>query len=222
MVATVASQAGRRRRLMLVDDHDIVRQGVRALIRELPDWTICAEATGSGEALRLATETRPDIAVVDISMPGLSGLDLIVQLRKLLPRLEVLVLSMHDSERVIAQALRSGARGYVLKSDEGETLIDALKALARHQPYFSGAVSESLLQVFLQSAPGEEQDQLTARERQIVKLVAEGNSNKRIAIALEIGIKTVETHRSSAMRKIGAKSSADIVLYAARNELVQL
>jgi DNA-binding NarL/FixJ family response regulator len=207
---------------MLVDDHDVVRQGVRALIREVPDWTICAEANGSAEALKLAAETKPDIAVVDISMPGLSGLDLIVQLKKLLPGLEVLVMSMHDSERVIAQALRSGARGYVLKGDEGETLIEALKALSRHQPYFSGAVSESLLQVFLQSPTGEEHDQLTARERQIVKLVAEGNSNKRIAIALEIGIKTVETHRSSAMRKIGAKSSADIVLYAARNELVQL
>jgi DNA-binding NarL/FixJ family response regulator len=145
-----------------------------------------------------------------------------IQLKKLLPRTEILVLTMHDSERIVAQALRAGARGYVLKSDGGDALIDALTALSKHQPYFSASVSENLLQVYLNSNASQEHEQLTPRERQIIKLVAEGNSNKRIAIILRLSIKTVETHRSAAMRKIGAKSTADVAMYAARNELVQL
>jgi DNA-binding NarL/FixJ family response regulator len=207
---------------MLVDDHEVVRQGVRSLIESVPDWTLCGEASGGEEALKIAPEAKPDIVVVDVSMPNVSGLDLIIQLKKILPRAEILVLTMHDSERIIAQALRAGARGYLLKSDGGDKLIDALAALAKHQPYFSASVSENLLQVYLNSNSTQEHEQLTPRERQIVKLVAEGNSNKRISMILNVSVKTVETHRSAAMRKIGAKSSADLALYAARNELVQL
>jgi DNA-binding NarL/FixJ family response regulator len=129
---------------------------------------------------------------------------------------------MHESERIVAQALRAGARGYLLKSDSGDKLIEALTALSRNQTYFSASVSETLLQVYLNSDSAHEHEQLTPRERQIVKLVAEGNSNKRISMILKVSVKTVETHRSAAMRKIGAKSSADLALYAARNELVQL
>jgi DNA-binding NarL/FixJ family response regulator len=207
---------------MLVDDHEVVRQGVRSLIEPVPDWNVCAEAAGGEDALKLAAETRPDILVLDVSMPNVSGLDLILQLKKLLPKVEILVLTMHDSERIVAQALRAGARGYLLKSDSGDKLIEALTALSRHQTYFSASVSETLLQVYLNSNAAQEHEQLTPRERQIVKLVAEGNSNKRISAILHVSIKTVETHRSAAMRKIGAKSSADLALYAARNELVQL
>jgi DNA-binding NarL/FixJ family response regulator len=207
---------------MLVDDHEVVRQGVRSLIEPVADWTVCAEAAGGEDALKLAAETRPDIIVLDVSMPNVSGLDLILQLKRLLPKVEVLVLTMHDSERIVAQALRAGARGYLLKSDSGDKLIEALTALSRHQTYFSASVSETLLQVYLNSNAAQEHEQLTPRERQIVKLVAEGNSNKRISAILHVSIKTVETHRSAAMRKIGAKSSADLALYAARNELVQL
>jgi DNA-binding NarL/FixJ family response regulator len=207
---------------MLVDDHEVVRQGVRSLIESVPDWTLCAEAAGSEEALKLAAEAKPDIVVVDVSMPNVSGLDLIIQLKRILPKVEVLVLRMHDSERIVAQALRAGARGYLLKSDGGDKLIEALAALSRHQTYFSASVSETLLQAYLNSNSTQEHEQLTPRERQIVKLVAEGNSNKRISMILNVSVKTVETHRSAAMRKIGAKSSADLALYAARNELVQL
>jgi DNA-binding NarL/FixJ family response regulator len=207
---------------MLVDDHEVVRQGVRTLIEAVPDWTICAEAGGAEDALKAAAETKPDIVVLDISMPNVSGLDLILQLKNSLPKTEILVLTMHDSERIVAQVLRAGARGYLLKSDGGDKLIEAITALSRHQTYFSASVSETLLQVYLNSNAAQEHEQLTPRERQIVKLVAEGNSNKRIAAILNVSIKTVETHRSAAMRKIGAKSSADLALYAARNELVQL
>jgi len=217
-----AGVSRRRMRVMLVDDHEVVRAGLRSLIETSPDWTICAEASDGSEALRIAAEARPDTVVMDISMPGVSGIDVIVQLRKLLPKLEVLVLTMHDSERIVAQVLRAGARGYVLKSEGGERLLEALISLSRHEPYFSSTVSETLLKSYLNSESEADSEQLTPRERQIVKLVAEGNSNKRIAMVLSISIKTVETHRSTAMRKVGAKSSADLALYAARNELVQL
>ena len=222
MISHTTGVPRRRVRLMLVDDHEVVRQGVRALVETVPDWTLCGEAAGGEEALKLAEEAKPDIVVLDVSMPNVSGLDLIIQLKKILPKVEILVLTMHDSERIVAQALRAGARGYLLKSDGGDKLIEALTALSRHQTYFSASVSETLLQVYLNSNQPQDHEQLTPRERQIVKLVAEGNSNKRIAMILKVSIKTVETHRSAAMRKIGAKSSADLALYAARNELVQL
>jgi DNA-binding NarL/FixJ family response regulator len=207
---------------MLVDDHDLVRRGMRSLIESIPDWTLCAEAASGEEALRAAAEAKPDIVTVDVSMPEMSGLDLILQIRKILPNVEFLVLTMHDSERILAQALRAGARGYLLKSDSADKLIEAIAALARHQTYFSAAVSEALLQAYVNATTTEATDQLTPRERQIVKLVAEGNSNKGIAIRLKVSAKTIETHRSSAMRKIGARSSADLTLYAARNDLVQI
>ncbi len=222
MISQNTGAPRRRVRLMVVDDHDLVRQGVRALIERLPDWTLCGEAGSAEDALQIAAEADPDIVICDISMPNFSGLDLIVELKQRLPRVEILVLTMHDSEKIMAQALRAGARGYLLKSDGGEMLIDALKALSRRMTYFSPSVSETLLQVYLKSNSTQEHELLTPRERQIVKLVAEGNSNKRIALMLKVSIKTVETHRSAAMRKVGANSSADLAIYAARNELVQL
>ncbi|MGZ8312490.1 MAG: LuxR C-terminal-related transcriptional regulator, partial [Allosphingosinicella sp.] len=135
---------------------------------------------------------------------------------------EILFLTMHDNERIVADALRAGARAYVLKSECDNKLIEALRALARHQPYFAASVSETLLENYLNAHASCDPMQLTPRERQIVKLVAEGNSNKVIASILNVSVKTVETHRSSAMRKVGAKSSADLALYAARNRLVQI
>jgi DNA-binding NarL/FixJ family response regulator len=211
-----------RKRLMLVDDHEIVRRGVRALVETRPEWTVVAEASDGMEAIRIAKEMQPDAIVLDISVPTVSGLDVIIQLKKLLPKIEILVFTMHESERVIAQALRAGARGYLLKTESGNKLLEALAALSRHQAYFSSAVSEALLESYLHSDTGQEKVRLTARQRQIVKLVAEGNSNKQIALMLNISIQTVETHRAAARRKIGANSSADLALYAARNELVDV
>jgi len=211
-----------RKRLMLVDDHEVVRKGIRALVETRPEWALCAEVGDGMEALKVAKEVQPDLITLDISMPNISGLDLIVQLKRDLPRTEILVLTMHESERIMAQALRAGARGYLLKTESGDRLLEALAALSRHQAYFSSVVSETLLKSYLSSGAAQEYEQLTSRERQIVKLVAEGNSNKKIAMILNVSIKTVETHRASAMRKIGASSSADLALYAARNELVQM
>jgi DNA-binding NarL/FixJ family response regulator len=209
-------------RIMLVDDHDVVRQGIRSLLEAIPEWTVCAEAADGQAALHQAEQTRPDVIVLDISLPKISGLDVLVELKRMLPDVEILVLTMHDSEKTIAQMLRAGCRGYLLKTETGEKLIEALAKVSRHQTYFSSSVSETLLQFYINSAEEHEDEQLTPRQRQIVKLVAEGNSNKRIAYILNISVKTVETHRLEAMRRIGAKSSADLALYAARNQLVRL
>ncbi len=222
-MATVDAAIPRRRmRIMLVDDHDVVRQGIRSLIEAVPEWTVCAEAADGQAALHLAEQMRPDVIVLDISLPKISGLDVLVELKRMLPDVEILVLTMHDSEKTIAQMLRAGCRGYLLKTETGEKLIEALTKVSRHQTYFSSSVSETLLQFYINSAEEHENEQLTPRQRQIVKLVAEGNSNKRIAYILNISVKTVETHRLEAMRRIGAKSSADLALYAARNQLVRL
>jgi DNA-binding NarL/FixJ family response regulator len=206
---------------MLVDDHEVVRRGVRSLIEGIPDWIICAESPESDEALQLAAETKPDIVVMEIASSKLGGAGILEELKHILPKTEILVLTKTRCERSMAHALRAGARGYVLKSESARRIVDALSALSRHQPYFSSTVSENLLDFYLHArhASGE---QLTSRERQIVKLVAEGNTNERISVLLNLSIKTVETHRLAAMRKIGAKSSADITLYALRNGLVQL
>lgn len=220
---TIGSRAPQNgKRVMLVDDHAVVRKGVKALIESVPGWEVCAESSDGNDAIGKAEECRPDIVVMDLTMPRIGGIDATVQLLKLLPKLEILILTMHESEQFVAQALRAGARGYLLKSESEDKLMEALEALARHQPYFSPGISETLLQFYLKSEPDSDARQLTPRERQIVKLVAEGNTNKRIALILKVSIKTVETHRSAAMQKIGARSSADLALYAARNDLVQL
>jgi DNA-binding NarL/FixJ family response regulator len=210
-----------RRKFLIVDDHEIVRKGVRSLIETVPEWTACGEFADGQEALKVAQELRPDVVVLDISMPKISGIDLITSFKRLVPDCEILVLTMYDSQEVAFKALRAGARGYVAKNGSGDTLLEGLKAVSRHQNYFSPEISETLLHHYLETSESPS-NSLPFRQRQIVKLVAEGYSNKQIAATLKISIKTVETHRSLAMRRIGAKSSADLALYAARNQLVQL
>ena len=222
MIVSRTSSRPSVKRVMLADDHAVVRRGLRTLIEGVPGWEVCAEASDGNEAVTLATETKPDVLIMDLSMPGLGGVDATIQIRKVLPQIEVLILTMHESDRLAGQALRAGARGYLLKGESEDKLMEALDTLSRHQPYFSPSVSETLLQGYLHSEPTHDLKQLTPRERQIVKLVAEGKSNKVIASVLNLSIKTVETHRSAAMHKVGAKSAADLTLYAARNDLVQL
>jgi DNA-binding NarL/FixJ family response regulator len=222
MIVSRTSSRPSVKRVMLADDHAVVRRGLRTLIEGVPGWEVCAEAADGNETVKLASETKPDVLIMDLSMPGLGGVDATIQIRKILPQIEVLILTMHESDRLAGQALRAGARGYLLKGESEDKLMEALEALSRHQPYFSPSVSETLLQGYLHSEPTHDLKQLTPRERQIVKLVAEGKSNKVIAAVLNLSIKTVETHRSAAMHKVGAKSAADLTLYAARNDLVQL
>jgi DNA-binding NarL/FixJ family response regulator len=219
----IKSNSGREpKRVMIVDDHLVVRRGIISLISEDSSFTVCAEADDGYQALVIAKETSPDIIILDVSMPRISGIDVAIQLRKSMPEIEILFLTMHASENIVADALRTGARGYLLKSECDQRLLEALHALARHQPYFASAVCETLLGSYLGQNAAYDPQQLTPRERQIVTLVAEGTSNKEIAQLLKVSVKTVETHRSSAMRKVGANCSADLALYAARNHLVQV
>jgi DNA-binding NarL/FixJ family response regulator len=206
-------------RILLVDNHEIVRRGLRALLESDQELTICAEAHDGREAVELAILHKPNIALIDVELPTLSGIEATRQIRRGSPATEVLIFTMHDSEELIADALHAGARGYLLKTDPDKCVLEAVNALARHRPYFSGKVSQTLLDTFNSGTPGDAHG-LTGREREVVRLIAEGNSSKRVALMLGISLKTVETHRSTAMRKLNIRSVADLTRYALRNRLL--
>lgn len=209
------------RRVMIVDDHDAVRRGVRQLIETKPYYQVVGEAADGRSALEMARETSPDISILDYSLPELNGLDLAHLLKREFPRMEILLYTMHDREEIIIDVLRAGVRAFVLKSDTERHLIAALDALSIHRPYFSGAISETLLERFLESKPQSGSSSLTHREREVVQQIAEGRINKEIAEVLSISIKTVETHRASAMHKLKLRTTADLVRYAIRNNIIQ-
>jgi DNA-binding NarL/FixJ family response regulator len=214
-------------RILLADDHGIVREGLRKLLEEQPRWTICGEASKGREAVALCRERRPDIVVLDISMPELNGLETTRQILKDNPATEILVFTMHQSEQLVRGMLQAGARGYLLKSDAAHDIVDAITSLAEHRPYFSMRVSETILTGYLHALKDTDagrkgaSDLLTTREREILQLLAEGRSNKEVARQLTIGVKTVEAHRTAIMRKIGAKSIVEVVRYAVRHQIVE-
>ena len=212
-------------RILLADDHDVLRHGLRHLIEEQPGWDVCGEATTGREAVEIAKEKRPDVAVLDISMPELNGLEATRQIKKMLPRTEILIFTMHEDEQLVRDVLAAGARGYLLKTDAGRHIVAAIDALLHHKPFFTSHVSETMLESFLRQAgsPDETPSKgvITGREREIIQLLAEGKSNKKISSMLGISVKTVETHRAAIMRKIGARSVVDIVRYAVRNKIAE-
>lgn len=237
-------------RILLADDHDVVRRGLRSLLEEHEGWSVVAEARDGSEAIQLAIETKPDVAVLDYKMPIINGLEATRQIHTLVPSTEILVFTMDETQMVTRDFLLAGARGYVLKSDASYSLISAVEALSMHKVFFTGTISETLLNAFLQPnalapdaslqtdalapddalSPDLEDAQeavtltriLTPREREVVQLVAEGNSSKEIARALTLSVKTVETHRATIMRKLNVTSVADLVRYAIRGGLVKL
>jgi len=209
------------RRIIIVDDHDAVRRGIRQLLESKPYYQVVGEAANGRAGLELAREAHPDIAILDYSIPELNGLDLSHALKKEFPRIEILLYTMHDREEIVIEVLRAGVRGFVLKSDAEKHLIAALDALSIRRPYFSGAISDTLLEQFLDSKPHPFASSLTHREREVVQQVAEGRINKEIAGRLNISVKTVETHRATAMRKLKLRTTADLVRYAVRNQLIQ-
>ncbi|MFC0202844.1 response regulator [Novosphingobium soli] len=210
------------RRIVLADDHEAIRLGVRAVLSAHPDWRIVGEASDGREALETIRSVRPDIAILDYSLPMMNGLELTRAIKKELPRTEVLIFTMHDREDVLAELLTAGARGYLLKSDASKHLIAAVEALSIRRPYFSGNVSQTLLDRFVEMAAKETSaTALTPREREILQLIAEGRLNKEIAAILGLSIKTVETHRAAAMHKLDLKSTADLVRYAVRNNIIE-
>lgn len=208
-------------RILVADDHPIFRRGLKGLLESRTGWSIVAEAQDGYEALEAALRTVPDIAIIDEVMPRMNGVECARRIRQRLPKLEICLLTDSEDESVIAHALPAGARGFVLKSDAEKEILSAIEALARHKPYFSRVVSESLLDHFVKHVGVPQKiDLLTPREREVVQLVAEGLSNKQVGRQLHLSIKTVETHRSAAMRKAGLSSTADLVRYAVRNHLV--
>jgi DNA-binding NarL/FixJ family response regulator len=213
-------------RILVADDHDVVRRGVREMLAGHPGWEVCGEAASGREAMERAAALRPDVVVLDLSLPDLYGLEVARRIRAELPGTEVLVFTMHDSDELLAEVLAAGARGYVLKSDAAKDLLAGVEALAEHLPYFSPPVAERLVSGYLRGGRGtlpepQGADPLTTRERTVVQLLAEGKSHKEIAAALAISARTVETHRANAMRKLGAGSIADVVRYAVRARLVE-
>jgi len=212
--------------IVVADDHEVVRKGLRAILEAQDGWEITGEAATGREAVELAKEYRPDVVVLDITMPELNGLEATRQILKAVPTTEVLILTMHEPEQVVQEVLDAGARGYVLKSDAGRELVAAVDALSQHKPVFTSRVSEMVLEGYLSDATrrasGETSHRrLTPREREILQLLAEGKSNKEVATVLGISTKTVEAHRANIMHKLGLHSMSDIVHYAIRNKIVK-
>jgi DNA-binding NarL/FixJ family response regulator len=209
-------------RILLADDQAVVRRGLRVLLETRPDFEVCAEACSGREAVELVLEHRPDVAVLDLSLPILNGIDAARRIRTEAPGTEVMIFALHGREHDFRHALEAGARAYVLKAEADEHVICAVEALARHQAFFSDHVSETLLNKFVQHVElGKKCHLLTTREREVVQLIAEGNSSKKTAILLSLSVKTVETHRSASMRKLDIHSTAQLVRYALREGLVQ-
>ncbi len=212
--------------ILLADDHALMRRGIRDLLESDPEIEVIGEAGDGREAVRLAEKLSPDVMIMDLAMPELNGLDAIRQIRRDVPDIELLVFSMHDSEELIREVFAAGARGYVLKNDVALYLVEAVKSLARHKPFFTPRISEAILNSLVSTAaPGHAEPSrpgpLSAREREILQLLAENKSNKDIAKALGISVRTVETHRRSVMQKLDANSIVELVHYAIRNGIVQ-
>jgi DNA-binding NarL/FixJ family response regulator len=210
-------------RIVIVDDHAVVRRGVRALLESQPEWEIVGEAATGREAVDLAKRLEPDIVIMDLSLPELNGLDATHQIVKASPRTEVIVLTMHHSEELARNVLQAGARGYVLKSDADQNLIAAVESLRQHKPFLTAAVTEFVLDDYIhrKDEGAVEHTVVTPREREIIQLLAEGRSNKETAAALGVSVKTVEAHRANIMRKLRLRSVSDLVRYAIRNRIAQ-
>ena len=207
-------------RILVADDHYIVREGLRAILEAQPGWQVVAEAADGKEAILKAIATTPDIAVLDYSLPLINGLEVTRQMRSRLPKTEVLLFTMHDNETLIENSLKVGVRGYVLKTNARRYLIEAIESLAIHKPFFPSHISQALLCSFLKRRT-HSGSTLTSRQRSVVQLIAEGHSSKEVARLLEISVKTAETHRATIMHKLNLSSSTALVRYAVRNKLVE-
>jgi DNA-binding NarL/FixJ family response regulator len=213
-------------RLLLADDHQVVRAGLRCLLETQPGWTVVAEASDGREAVEKAGETLPDVALLDIGMPVLNGLEAAHQIVRRFPRTKVVMLTVHDSEAMIHKVLAAGARGYLFKTDVARDLVAAITAVHADDTFFTPKVSELIWTSFRDSANrrqiGESPDgRLTRRQCEVVLLLAKGLSNREVAELLKISIKTAETHRANLMRRLNCHSVSEVVRYAARNQIIE-
>ena len=212
-------------RILIADDHAVTRAGLRNLLSSRPGWYVCGEAATGREAVALTEQYRPNIVVMDIVMPELSGLEATRRIRRLLPMTEIVVLSLHYSDELVRKVVDAGARGYVLKSDASTDLVSAIRAVANHQPYFTLSATEVFVKNVCDQNPKAESSAsiyqtLTGREREIVQLLAEGQSSKDIAASLGITVKTAETHRANVMRKLRVHSVSELVRFAVKHHMI--
>jgi two-component system, NarL family, response regulator NreC len=214
-----------RVRILLADDHTLVRQGLRKVLEERPDWEVVAEASDGREALRLAEQHKPDVAIVDVAMPLLNGIETTRQITKRLPATRVLVLSMHADEAYVTQILQAGATGYLLKDSAGVDLMQAVAEVSNGKSFFSPAIARVMLDDYVRQLADkgitDRYESLSVREREIFQLIAEGKTNKEIAALLSVSPSTVETHRGHIMEKLDLHSAAEIVLYAVRRGVIR-
>jgi DNA-binding NarL/FixJ family response regulator len=214
-------------RILIADDHDLMRRGLRSLLEAQPGWTICAEAHTGREVVSKAEKFQPDVVVLDIAMPELNGVEAARRILKVSPNTEILVLSVHYSDQLIREILDAGIRGYIVKSDSDRDLAVAVEALGNHKPFFTPQVTELILNNFnnkgepLAEKPESIGGRLTSREREIIQLLSEGRSSKEVASVLSISVKTAETHRSNIMRKLEMHCVSQLVRYAVRNQIIE-
>ena len=213
-------------RLLIADDHEIFRAGVRCLLEDQPGWEVVAEAANGREAVGKAAKMRPDVALLDIGMPVLNGLEAAYQIARSGLRTRILMLTVHDSDAMIHKVLTCGARGYVFKTDAARDLINAVKAVESDTTFFTAKVAEALLNGFKRNASGANSAEsasgrLTARQLEITQLLAEGRSTKEVATLLDLSVKTAETHRANIMRRLSCHSAAELVRYALRNQIIE-
>lgn len=208
-------------RLLVADDHGIMRSGLRLLLDRQPDMEVVAEAADGVEAVQTALRVRPDICVLDVSMPRMTGLQATVEIRAHAPEVSVLILSMHDDERYLFEALQAGAAGYVLKREADLALVQAVRAVARGEPFMTNAAEASLLREWMADDSSGPAEPLTLREREVLKLIAEAFTNREIGEILHLAEKTVESHRANLMRKLGMRDRVELVRYAIRRGLIE-
>jgi DNA-binding NarL/FixJ family response regulator len=215
----------KRTQILLADDHEIVRQGTLRLIEKVPDLQVCGEAGDGEEAVAMARKLKPDVVVLDVDMPGMSGVEAMRQIKRLAPKTEILVFTAHDTSELVHEVFEAGARSLVLKTDAVQYLVTAIREVAQHRPFLTPGIAEIVLERYVKGSGAvmaqPTAPKLTARESEVLKHLAEGNSNKDIARALDIDVKTVETHRAAIMRKMGFNSLSDLVRYAIRKHIIQ-
>jgi DNA-binding NarL/FixJ family response regulator len=213
-------------RILIADDHEVVRAGLRQLLLERKGWQVVGEATTGRQAAAMALETKPDVVVMDIAMPELNGLEAARQIKKNLPKTEIVMLTLHLSDQLAYEIINSGIRGYVLKSDANRDLVSAVEAVGMHRPFFTAKVSELMMDGLRGDRPQEVRadgrGRLTGRQREIVQLLAEGKTSKEVAVALNISVKTAETHRANIMRRLELHSVSELVRYAVKNQIIEV
>jgi len=209
--------------ILVADDHEVVREGVKILLGKQPDFHVCGEARNGREAVTLVQKLKPDIAVLDMEMPELNGIEATRQIKRLVPQTEVLIFTGHEEDQIVHEVFQAGAKSYIIKTDVSAYLVSAVRSLAGHKPFFTSKIGEIVFSRYLHGPDDKSQtvSRLTEREREVIQLLAEGKSNKEVASMLGISVKTGETHRAAIMRKLGLDTFSDLVRYAIRNNIIQ-